>query len=340
MRGVCLPVLLLFFAAAAPVYSQTTTVESAGAYYSDETRTTQIVSTTGTYSNNFLKRRGTDTSITVGHTYKRLQFNETDDLTVKQQLDGQLNVNENSLSLSATQGIQVGTSVSAFGGIGDSPLSKSRYYGLRGSQWWLQETLQTVLEARKTEADVPAIDVLDVDVVRIITPTKIEGENVNLSVTHLTTPSTISRFSTSHTFRNDRPPAQSYSLELRQYIDATKSAVHGGIAHYENVGSITPVTLYGTVVSNSGFAEWHQRLIGKFIIMGGYRHYREQERPRADISPRRQLASDWYYGSLRHRFGKGGWLDSAGEVYVFAGHYVTNVPSTAFIGGLGGRYSF
>ena len=161
---------------------------------------------------------------------------------------------------------------------------------------------------------------------------------MTLTMMNFTTPTTILRSILSRTTRNDRPPASAIGVEVRQYMRATESALHFECAHYENVGKIKPVTQYGSVVANSLRLEWHQRLLTSYIAALGYRYHLERERPRAAGEPVNQLGSDAVYLTVRWRFGEGIWTAPLHEVYGFAEHYKSNLPSKASFIGVGGIY--
>jgi hypothetical protein len=216
-----------------------------------------------------------------------------------------------------------------------SPLGSSQWVGAGFTQWFNQDTLKLDLLITKSDNDSPVTDTIDTDVVRVVTPKDVSTDSFSATLTHFTTPTTIIIGSISQGKRSDRPDAQSASLELREFFKSLAGAFHGGIAHYENLGEIKPITLYGTVVANSFFGEWQQRFMDKFIGRFGYRQYLETEDPRATESPVKQLGSDYIYGSLRYRNYDKSWLDQADEYFAFAGYYKSNAPSTSTVVGVG-----
>jgi hypothetical protein len=242
------------------------------------------------------------------------------------------------LTLGVNQGLMVGTDIGASVGASTSPLGSSKWLGLRGAQWWLYETLQTTIEIRKVQATQKEAEIYGADTRQVILPEELEGENVNVGVRHLTTPSTILLSTYSFTKRSDRPDAHAFTIEGRQFLAFLNGAVHANVAHYENVGEIRPITLYGSVVANSIKVEWHQKLLGNSILMAGYRYYSEEENPRETNLNNTILSSDWIYANFRYRFApKNAWLTDAPEIYTFAGRYANNQPNEGFLIGVGGK---
>jgi hypothetical protein len=311
-------------------------VESAVAHYDDDTLTAWILSLAGSEQASLWKGEGRATSFKLGATGKSVRFKQAGDL-LERQLDGDDTIEEQSMTASVDQGVGVGASVGALAGQTKSPLSKSRYFGARASYWWLDETLQTTLEARRTFLEQSPLDFIDTDGHRVQTPEDLAGSNVGLTVTHLTTPSTILRSSASRTTREDRPAAWSLGLEIRQFVTPADAAVHFAVTHYENLGKVTQATSYGTIVAENARLEWHQHVVSRLIVMGGYRYYLETEKPRAADAAINRIGADAIYGTLRWRFGDGPWTADAPEVYSFVERYKSNVPNEGVLVGVGGR---
>src|SRR5690606_29168202 len=112
---------------------------------------------------------------------------------------------------------------------------------------------------------------------------------------------TIVRGAYSHTSRSDRPAAWSTSGEVRQYIEKTESAVHLAATHFENIGEIEANATYGSVISDTIRAEWHQRILNQSMIALGYRYYLELEDPRASDAKDTVVGTDSIFGSWRWR---------------------------------------
>jgi hypothetical protein len=174
----------------------------------------------------------------------------------------------------------------------------------------------------------------DVDGKQVATPDKIDGNNYQLRLMGYAAADAIVLANYSLTTRTDRPSASAASTEIRQYIAPAKASLHLGLAHYENVGSIRPITTYGSIVSNQLFSEWHQKLGQNYILMGGYRFYVETERPRANPDAVKTTGSDYIYSTLRYRFQKG-WTYRSSELNITSGRYLTNAGLSGFLCSLG-----
>lgn len=295
----------------------------------------------GTFS--LLRGEGLKTSTSLGLTQKNVTFKDSDGASAKQYEASEYS--EFSFSAGIDQGVAVGSSIGLFGGKTSQPLATTTWKGIRLNQWLREETLQGVLEVRQTETTrvfLREIDMTgtDTDGVRIVQPEDLAGMNYSLNLTHITTPSTIIKAGYSLTRQSDRPDADAVTAEVRQFITPTRSAVHIGIGHYENVGVIHTNSYVGKVIANSFKTEWHQRLGDKFILMGGYRYYLETENPRAADANIKQLGSDYVYSSLRWRYGATTWVEDASELYGLIGRYQTNIPTEALLVGIGGKIFF
>ena len=312
--------------------------EAAAAVFGEDTRQTLLFSAAGSTSGKwFHDGEGLGTSLRLGGSFKKINFTDEADPIAKDQLKGASILTERSFNIQAEQGLRIGSKVGAMLGRTYSDLAVSRWFGFRVGEWWLQETLQTVLEFRRSVSDVTPLDVTDTDGARILTPAVIDGNTWSLSVTHFTTPSTILLGGATRTERRDRPDAWSFTGEIRQFIDASDGALHVAMGHYENLGTVRQVSLIGEVVSNSLRMEWHQR-VGPWIIAPGYRWYAETEDPRAADAPSKTTGTDSIYATLRWRWDEGQlWVADQPESYAFFGRYVTSEPRTVNWIGLGSR---
>lgn len=313
-------------------------VESAVGFYSETQLDAAFASlTTGAETDGLWPGEGHKTAARLGFTGKRITFKNPGNLLKEQLGGGKATINEHSLSAGFDQGLRVGTQVGVFGGGTKSKLSDARFFGAKVAQWWRGETLQTTLEARRTDLASPSVEFTDTDGKRIRTAADLHGLNMNLSLMHFTTPTTILRGSVSATERSDRPPASSESAEIRQFITPADAAVHLAVTHYENVGQIEDTQTYGSIVANNARLEWNQHVFKRAILMGGYRYYLETEKPRAADADRKRLGTDAVYGTFRWRFGGGLWTADAPEAYGFVSRYNTNVPTHGYVVGFGGR---
>lgn len=293
------------------------------ANYDDDNVTSRIVSGSVSKGFNLIPDQGWESSATVGGTTKAITFKEPADLLEKQ-LKGKDHIEEHSTSVAVNQGVGIGSSIGLLAGSTLSPLSNSRYVGLRLGQWWAEETFQTVVEFRKTKLEQATLDFVDTDGKRVITPNDLEGNNATLTLTHLTTPSTILRGAASNTKRSDRPDAWSGSGEIRQFIDATESAVHLAATHYENIGVVEARTTYGSVVSDTARIEWHQKIMDRSLVSLGYRYYFEIEDPRPTDAKDRQVGTDSIFGTWRWRFTEAAWTADSSEVSLFFNSFRAN----------------
>jgi len=317
--------------------SQAHEVEAASAYYADEKLSSIGTSVTGSgTTDQIFEGAGRKSSARVGLSYKTVSLQ--DEKLAKD--FGAASYSQTSANVSLDQGIRVGTQAGASFGITSLPTAQTTWVGLRLGEWWRQETFQTVVEARYTATTREAKEGTDTDGVLIRVPSDLTGLNLGLNMTHFTTPSTILKGGFSWTQRSDRPNAWAANGEVRQYISMTRSAVHAGFGHYENVGQIEPVTYDGQVIANTGKIEWHQRLWSKFAATGGYRLYVESEKPRAADASTKQLGTDYIYGTLRWRYGSPTWVADSDEIYGFFGRYTTNEPLTGMLVGIGGKIFF
>ena len=313
--------------------------EAAGASYDDDRASGYISSQSVSFQTDRLfTGKGRKSSFKLGLTERQTTLKDDKSIFVREQLDGNPTTDDQAATISYDQGIVVGTRLGVVAGLQQSKIGNSQFFGVRAGQWWLRETLETTIEVRHVSADQRPITGTDFDGSKISLPENLEGNNLALGLTSFVTTSTIVVLNTSYTTRSDRPPASAIAAELRQFIAPTKSALHVGVSHYENVGTIEPVTFTGSVVAHSAFAEWHQRFLDRFIGTGGYRYYVEEERPRAETIETKQLGSDHFYGTLRWRAGTEPWTQEGPEVYVFASRYTTNEPLAGLLLGLGGKF--
>lgn len=313
-----------------------TIAESAVALYRDPVKTSTEGSVMATTRSSLFHREGFESSMTFGYTHKRHHFTDTAGL-YNITHEPEAFINEQFYTVAVDQGLGIGRIAGLTLGMSRSAMGRGRWYVGRLSEWWLQETLQTTLDFRHTTTEQPSIDSQDIDGRRVTTPERVEGRNVALGLTHMTTPTTIIRGRFSHTTRDDRPPAWSVNGEIRQFITYTNSAAHAAYTRYNNTGTIERVTFTGEIQTNTVKVEWHQRFAGSAIAMGGYRWSVQQETPRAKGFPVETVGSDTLYGSLRWRFNDDVWTDDSPEIYAFGARYLNNQTDQAFVSGLGAK---
>jgi hypothetical protein len=291
--------------------------------YDDDLVVSRVYSTSLAKTLRLMPEQGKETSLSLSATNKAVHFKEPADLLEKQ-LKGDHDIQERSGSVSVNQGLAIGSTIGLLAGANDSPLAKGKYGGLRIGQWFLEETLQTVLEFRRTILEQVTLDYVDTDGKRVITPADLEGSNVTLTMTHMTTPSTILRGAYSVTTRSDRPDAWSVSGEIRQFVTPTDSAVHVALTHYENIGEVEAKTTFGSVVSDTIRAEWHQKIAERMTGSLGYRYYLETEDPRAEDARDRRVGTDSIFGSWRWRFSDVAWTADSSEYSIFFNKFRSN----------------
>jgi hypothetical protein len=309
------------------------------ARYEDNNVDSNIVSASISKTFAITEGQGWETSSTLSGTKKYILFKEPADLLQKQ-LKGKTRIEEDTVSGTITQGFGIGHTVGLLAGTNKSPLSKSNFIGLRVGLWWLEETLQSVVEHRKNDLEQAVLDFVDTDGKRVITPEDLDGRNTSLTLTHFTTPSTILRSAYSYTSRSDRPAAWSASGEIRQYIETTSSAVHFAGTHYENIGEIEARTTFGSVISNTLRAEWHQKVFEKSAAALGYRYYLEKEDPRAFDAQDNQVGTDSVFASYRWRFDDVAWTADSSELSVFFNSFRANSGIDGLLVGSSLSYTF
>ncbi|SMF44873.1 hypothetical protein [Pseudobacteriovorax antillogorgiicola] len=306
--------------------------------FKDKNQSVQMQQLGATYeSNNFW---GSGTALTVQYNFSGKQV---DYLIQNELLADAIGVDqaitEESHSIYLAQGLGIGRQAGVVYGQRQSPLGDLSWVGVNTRLWFFSETLRTQWDYRQTRGEQPVIEFPDVDGRRIRTPEEFEGDSLGLSLTFLADPRTILKGYVSRSDSNNRPPAIAYNGEIRRFISYTSSAVHLSATRYENTGKIGVDSSFGEVTANTAKLEWHQRLGGAWILMGGYRFHNEIETPRADLS-RQQLASDTYYSTLRWRFGEGNPLGNLSEAYLIASHYQDNISNRANSFGLGSKLVF
>lgn len=319
------------------VSAKTFTSEFGGASYADSNKS-MFLTALGANQNSsyFLSGAGQETNINFSYKGKVINFKKKDDFLTKQ-LQNSDKVTESSLNAAVDQGVKPGSVIGALSGHTKSALGKSSYIGVRGSQWWRSNTLQSTLQYRRTTSHQASLDYTDTDGKRIVTPESLDGKNTQLALTHLTSPSTILNGAVSHTVSSDRPDAFSITSEIRQYLPIGHSSIHIGATHYENVGKIEDTSTSGTVVANTVKAEIFTKIKKNYIAMFGYRLSIEQENPRSDSAPIAQTGSDTYYSSFKYRFGNSNWLEDSNELQIFGSLYDSNQSTNAILIGVGAK---
>jgi len=203
--------------------------------------------------------------------------------------------------------------------------------------WFLKETIQIAVNQSRTNSKQIAIDTIDRDAFRVITPTSIDGISRNINILALLSTTTIGETSFTEIKRSDRPIAKLYTLGGKQYFTAINGALHSKISLYENLGEIQPLTLQGQTIAQSIDTQWLQRVSDKYIVSVGYRAYFEDESPRAENADDVSRASDTIYGRLTFRNYENVWSHPATEYYAFGTNYKNSDGVRATSWGLGLR---
>ncbi len=208
-------------------------------------------------------------------------------------------------SLSINQGVGVGRNLSLGIGGDQNEASRSSFWTLGLFPLVSDDTIETGVSYRDTRRNQPKRDFTDTDGRRIITTDRLAGKQISLFTRAYLTPSTMMRVDYSNSSQTDRPRAWSLSNEWRQYIADLNGAAHATFSHYENVGTITTKTSYGSIVAQSIQLSWNQKFATNTIIIPTYRAYVEKEkttrqrrRSQSSIFPLSQL-------EVKQRFGKG-----------------------------------
>jgi len=281
--------------------------------------------------------QGVSSNLSFNYLHKDIQPASKDQTSLD--FKGRDKIEQKSYDFGFDQGIFVGTDLGVFYGWVEGPFATSKWYGIRANQWFYDETIKLSLSLRKNFTEQESSDYTDLDGKRIVTPENIEGDNITLSLFSFLSTDTIFMTDYSVTKSSNRPDVWSLGAQIRQYIRPFYGSVHISQAHYENVGVIEPVTEYGTIIADTTTIEWHQKLFRQWVLMGGYRFFKEDERPRANSNQINRTGSDYVYSSLRYRFSKL-WTHQSSEISALAGRYLTNSASGGVIYSLGGKVFF
>ena len=227
------------------------------------------------------------------------------------------------LGLSVGQQIGILTTLSVNATYSQTESLEGKIFGASVQRWIIEDMLRIYLGASTNDSDQKSKSFADYDGKRVVTPDKVKGQNRSLGLTDAFGEDTILMMDGSRTTRSDRPASWSMSSQVRQYIPSTLSALHLTASHYENIGSIRPVTTYGEVLANALQAEWQQKFAKQYIGVFGYRSYVERENPRGDASKDKILGSDFVYLSGRWRQ-ETSWAYRSNELSFSYGHFFNN----------------
>ena len=251
---------------------------------------------------------------------------------------------ERRASLGFTQTISQLTSLGislGFTGSSNNEAKKqtSTWYALRASQWWNKSTILTELEALRTNGEQPSRSYLDTDGHRVLTPDKVTGNRYTLSLTWLATPNAMMLGGLSRITNDNRPQANSVTIEGRYFFNATLTAIHAKVAAYEDLAQVDTNTDFGRVSAREWEGQVHQHLTEQYILAAVLRDHYEVEDPRSEADSNKHRHSRMVQGRFRYRFVTGPVTETVPEVYVFAGQYGSFDKSQKVNHiGLGGSY--
>lgn len=308
-------------------------IETATCYYKDQEYKRQNYNLNAAYT--FERSEFDSYGLKLDYGQRIITYNDAKADVVKDALEGDPKLVQES------KGIGIDTTLNKTFTLGlsyaklDSRIDNTTSYGISVSYWFLKNTLQLTLSyAKSTTEQTPKTIWGGLGNMNAIgtTPSQIKGNTLGLSFIQLSSPTIILLGSYARTTRNDRPVAHIGTLEGRKLFKGTKSAVHLGVSHYENVGEIGTQTPYQGIVANSIEGQFKQTLPTKrrkFIASIGHRYYYEDELK--EDAPR--FTSNWTYGDFSYRFGKGPWTREKNKLYLFGGQYRTSVGSSSQGGG-------
>lgn len=174
------------------------------------------------------------------------------------------------------------TDTRVLGRVSGDENTRSQTFGGGLSHWFWGDSLQASLDVSRTRTQRPEIEVLDANSDVTVTPANYSSVGTVASLKHLATPTTITQYTVAHVEANDRPPADTYAFNVRQFIPPVGAAVHGTVARAFNRGRVTTESTYGQVdawiyevaLLKTFFKKTHARL--------AWREYREEEDTRVD----------------------------------------------------------
>ena len=261
-------------------------------------------------------------SVQVGATVQEVTKTDSEEAKDIDLQGGEKIVSKN-YNLALSQSLGLPQSIQFLYSIGKIGKYTTKSIGGGVQRWLIMDRVRLGITIKQNDTEQGIKDYADVDGKRVITPDRIDGRQAAANLMVYISNTTIGIFDYLYSTRNDRPATWNLSAQVRQYIERANGSLHMGLTHYENVGSIQPTTTYGSVVANSTYAEWHQKLKNQYILMGGYRFYVEHENPRSVDAPIKEVGSDLIYTSLRYRFNKS-WTYRSNELSLSYGHYLHN----------------
>jgi len=184
---------------------------------------------------------------------------------------------QDAVTLSASQTWEKLTSTRILASASMDEQVRSRTYGAGLSRWVAHESLQLSFDLSRTVVDRPKFEVLGVDSDIESPPTIVNAVGTTLGIKHLATTTTVMDYTVMHAETNDRPPANTYGVGVKQFIPITTSAVHANVARAVNRGRVTNESNYGEVSAWLGEVAFLQYFKSKTSAKFSYRYYQEDE---------------------------------------------------------------
>ncbi len=159
----------------------------------------------------------------------------------------------------------------------EDPATRSATGGIGVSQWIWRETLQLSLDASRTLVSRPYREVVGYDFDIIAPPALYQSTGVTMSLRHLATPRTIANYSVSQVMSNERPDAESYTADVRQFFPGARGAMRATVGRFVNRGRLTQATIFGQMDAWLAELGWQQEMWAGAAGKIRYRWYREDE---------------------------------------------------------------
>lgn len=222
--------------------------------------------------------------------YQDNDFGNDDDV-YQQKIYASSRRTNDTASLTASQTWDRTVDTRVMGLYGTDGKVRTRSWAAGMSQWFAHETLRVGYDLSRTVVDQPLYEVLDYDSQDIGNPTVVSSNGVTMAVRHLATPTTIVDYTVSHVLPENRPPQNTGTVAVRQFVPAANGAVHVTVTRADNRGYVTTETNYGQVDAWVYEGAYLQNLWQGGRARAGYRYYKEDEITRA-FGDRKQLGSD------------------------------------------------
>jgi len=317
-------------------------LETAVYHYSDHDRT----STTQQIQAQYLWQRlegesqTQPTLLNIGLQSRQLQFRDKDSFVVREQMQGKTRDGQASINVFLEQGFTTTVAGGIGGGYSSSQLGDSYYYQISVSDWFRDETLQLGAAIGKSKSDQVSAIVYDTISRRVRLPENISGTSYSLNFLHLTTPKLMLNGDYTFSQRSDRPDAHAFNVLGRYFFPAPHAALHLGGSYFANAPGLKESSLYGLVEAFAVEVSWQQRFGDNWVLVPGYRYYREWTAARHDDDTSILLVTDSPSLVVRYRWGHARWIETANEAYFMAQRYHSNEPREGMLLGAGHIWHF